>query len=256
MLSIDTPEVHYPGTQKPSAQDANLKQLAEWIAAGKAPLDDGLAQHLAPKLATGKAGTLQETQGTRAAKFFAKLLKEKLTRPDGTKRRVFLRAADEHFDQYGRLLAYIAPTYSETELAQMTRPQRATFNLLMVEAGWAATLPIFPSIPGYLDLTLLHAAARDAFTAQRGAWAESLMLTGYEFRMCVKLFNVTQKIVKRQKLSASERGSWIERYCVDMTTREIFYPQEYYRVAPYNRLFVWAQDVSDAVAQMNLVPAS
>ena len=35
MLSIDTPEVHYPGNQKPSKQDTNFSELATWIQEGK-----------------------------------------------------------------------------------------------------------------------------------------------------------------------------------------------------------------------------
>lgn len=256
MLSIDTPEVHYPGTQKPSKQDANLKQLADWIQAGKAPISDGLGKYLLPKLATGTAGTLQETQGKAATDEFMKLLTEKLTRPDGSKRRLFLRAANEHFDQYGRLLAYIAPSYNADEIAKLSRQERATFNLLLVESGWAAPFPIYPSIPGYLDLVMLQEAGKNAVDKKLGAWADPLMLTGYEFRMCVRLFEITQKIVNNQKLAAGERESWIERYCVDMTRREIYYPQDYYGVAPYNRIFIWPQDVGDAVAKMNLLPAS
>ncbi|MEW5719175.1 MAG: thermonuclease family protein, partial [Chloroflexota bacterium] len=243
-----------PGTQKPSKQDANLKQLADWIQQGKAPIQDDLAKHLLPKIATGNAGTLQETQGTQATAEFTKLLDEKLTRPNGTKRRVFLRTANQPFDQNGRLLAYVAPSYSSTELQKMTRKERATFNLLLVDSGWAASFPIYPSIPGYLDLVMLQEAGKDAVEKKRGAWADPLTLTGYEFRMCVKLFAVTDKLVRGEKLSSAEKVGWIERYCVDMTTREIYYPQDYYRVAPYNRIFIWAKDVSDAVAKMNLVP--
>jgi endonuclease YncB( thermonuclease family) len=169
MLSIDTPEVHYPGNQKTSKQDEKLAQLADWIQAGKAPVSSGLAQHLRPKLATGKAGTLQESHGESATVKFKELIDEKLTRPSGSKRRVFLRAADQHFDQYGRLLAYMAPSYSSTELASMTRKERATFNLLMVESGWAATFPIYPSIPSYADLVLLQEVAKDACDNKKGA---------------------------------------------------------------------------------------
>ena len=42
---------------------------------------------------------------------------------------------------------------------------------------------------------------------------------------------------------------------MDMTTREIYFPQDYYNVAPYNRIFVWPQDVMEAVARLNLVMA-
>ncbi len=255
MLSIDTPEVHYPGTQHPSKQDAKFKQLADWIQQGKAPISDGLAQYLQPRLATGAAGTLQEQQGLSAAAQFNQLLTDKLTRPNGTKRRVFLWAASEHFDQYGRLLAYLAPSYNADEIARMSRKERATFNLLMVDSGWAASFPIYPSIPGFADLNLLQECGQNAFENKLGAWAEPLGLMGYEFRMCVRLFEITDKLVRGQKLASGERESWIERYCVDMTTREIFYPQEYYKVKPYNRIFLWAHDVTDAVAKMNLVPA-
>ena len=256
MLSIDTPEVHYPGTQKPSKHDERLAQLAEWIKAGQAPISAGLAKHLRARLATGRAGTLQEQQGESATTHFKKLLDEKLTRPNGKKRSLFLRAADQPFDENGRLLAYLAPNYSPAELASLSRKERATFNLMMVESGWAAPFPIYPSLPGYLDLVWLQEAGQDAFDKKRGAWADPLMLTGYEFRMCVKLHGVTQKLVNGEKLTSAERHSWIERYCVDMTTREVYFPQDYHKVAPYNRIFVWPQDVAEAVGQMNLLPAN
>ena len=82
-----------------------------------------------------------------------------------------------------------------------------------------------------------------------------MTLTGYEFRMCVKLYGITEKLVEGKTLSSRERSAWITRYCVDMTTREIFQPQDYYRVAPYNRIFIWPADVAEAVGTMNLLPA-
>jgi endonuclease YncB( thermonuclease family) len=255
MLSIDTPEVHYPGNLKPSKQDANLAQLAGWIQAGKAPISSRLAQYLQPKLATGTAGTLQEQQGKLATAHFEKLLNDKLTKPNGSKRRVFLYSADEPFDQYGRLLAYMAPSYTAQELAAMSYKDRATFNLLMVESGWAAPFPIYPSIPKYYDLMMLQETARDACDNHRGAWADPTALTGYEFRMCVRLYQVTKKLVEEKKVSSSELYSWISRFCVDMTTREIFFPQDYCKVAPYNRIFVWPDDAVEATATMNLLPS-
>ncbi len=255
MLSIDTPEVHYPGLQKPSTHDAKLKQLADWIQAGKAPMDGGLAKHLLPKLATGKAGTLQENQGTKATDQFKQLLADKLTRPDGSKRQVFLRTANQPFEQHGRLLAYMSPFYSPKELAGMSRKDRATFNLLMAESGWAATFPIYPSLPSYLDLVMLQEAGQAALDNKKGAWADPLALTGYEFRMCVRLYDTAEKLLSSAKPS-DQPAPWIERYCADMTTREIFYPQEYYRVAPHNRIFIWPQDVAEAVSKMNLVAAN
>ena len=255
MLSIDTPEVHYPGNQKPSKQDANLAQLATWIQQGKASVQRELGDYLRPKLATGKAGTLQGEQGKKATTVFEKMLDEKLARPNKLRRKLFLRAADAHFDQYGRLLAYMAPSYTPKELESMkSRMDRATFNLLMVETGWAASFPIYPSVPSYPDLVLLRKVGKDAFDNKKGAWADPMALTGYEFRMCVKLYEVTKKLVAGRKLSSAKKYGWITRYCVDMTTREVFYPQDYIKVEPYNRVFIWPEDVAEAVATMNLLP--
>lgn len=254
MLNIDTPELHYPSNSNPSRQDAPLKQLATWIGEGKAPINDDLGNFLAPKIATGDAGTRQKQQGEQARNEFQKLLDEKLDRGGSTKRPLFIRAADEHFDQYGRLLAFIAPNYTQAERESMTRRERATFNLLMIESGWASTFPIYPSIPSHPDLELLQRVAKDAYDNGRGAWADANVLTGYEFRMCVKLHGITKKIVNGRKLTRAEKYGWISRYCVDMTTREIFYPQDYFKVKPYNRIFVWPEDIVEAVARMNLVP--
>jgi len=256
MLSIDTAEVHYPANQKPSRQDENLAQLARWIGErdGKVPIKRELGDYLVPKLATGKAGTLQEEQGNRATAEFEKLLNEKLTKPDGKKRSLFIYAADEHFEEYGRLLAYLSPYYTPAEVETMTRKDRATFNLLMVESGWAASFPIYPSIPRVTDLILLQEAAKNALENRIGIWADPLTLTGYEFRMCVKLYDIAKKLQAGKKLTSAQKKAWISRYCVDMTTREAFFPQDYYKVKPYNRIFVWPDDMPEAVAKMNLLP--
>lgn len=254
MLSIDAPELHYPGSKTPSSQDKNLAQLAEWILQGIAPIEKDLGKYLYPKLATGAAGTLHEEQGKKAKEHFEELLEKKLTLPSGKKRNVFLRAADENFDQYGRLLAYMAPNYSAKELETLSRKDRATFNHLMVESGWAATFVIYPSIPSYLDLVMLQKSAKDAYQKKIGVWADAISLTGYEYRMLVRLYEITKQIIDGKNLSSKERYSWIDRFCADMTTKEIFYPQDYYKVEPYSRIFIWPVDVAEAVGSMNLVP--
>ena len=253
MLSIDTPEVHYPGNQAPSKHDEKLAQLADWIREGVAPVRSDLGRYLYPRLKTGEAGTLQGRQGASAAARLNELIEEKLTRPSGKRRSVYLRSANEPFDSYGRLLAYMAPNYSKKERSSMTRREMATFNLLMVESGWAASFLIYPNLPRHLDLVLLQESAMAAYDEKRGAWAEPLMLTGYEFRMCVRLYDITKKLASKEKLGTGEKEVWIERFCVDMTTQKIFYPQDYYRVLPYNRIFVWPKDVADAVERMNLL---
>jgi len=254
MLTIDTPEVHYPGNQKPSKQDAKLAQLAEWINKGEAPISRELGSYLYPKLATGKAGTLQEQQGKQATEAFQKLLDEKLTKPNGKKRDLFVYAANQHFDEYGRLLAYVAPNYTAKERETMTRRERATFNLLMVQNGWAASFPIYPSIPRMLDLVMLQEDGKKAVENKIGAWAEPQALAGYEYRMCVRLYDVTKEAVEKKKPAQSKK-EWISRYCVDMVTREIYFPQDYFKVKPYNRIFIWPKDAAEAVGKMNLLPA-
>ena len=82
-----------------------------------------------------------------------------------------------------------------------------------------------------------------------------MMLTVYEFRMCVRLYKITKKLTDGKKMSSEKKRGWISRYCADMTTKEIFYPQDYYKVKPYNRIFIWPKDVIDAVAKMNLIPS-
>jgi hypothetical protein len=87
----------------------------------------------------------------------------------------------------------------------MTRKERATFNLLMVESGGAAPFPIYPSIPRYADLVMLQEVAKDACENKRGAWSDTMTLTGYEFRMCVRLYEVAKKLVAGKKLASRER---------------------------------------------------
>jgi endonuclease YncB( thermonuclease family) len=254
MLSIEAPETHYPGRSKPSSQDEPLAQLGQWMLEGRAPITPELANYLVPKLTTGRAGSLQENQGQQSSAVFAQMVDQLLTRPNGTRRNVFLHTADEQFDQYGRMLAYVAPQYSNEELVVLSLWERATFNLLMVRAGWAAPFIIYPSLPKYRDLVMFRAAAKEAYLAGRGIWADPLVLTGYEFRMMVKLYEITNRLINGETLSPSQRSAWIERYCVDLTNRGIYYPENYFRVAPYNRLFLWPKDVADAVGKLNLVP--
>ena len=90
---------------------------------------------------------------------------------------------------------------------------------------------------------------------RQGAWSDPKTLTGYEFRMCYRLREVTGKLEKGKRLTPREKSGWIHRYCIDMTTLEIYEPQQYYKVDPYNRIFTWPKDVNEAVGRLNLVPA-
>ena len=63
---------------------------------------------------------------------------------------------------------------------------------------------------------MLQEAAKDAYDNKRGAWADTMMLIGYEFRMCVRLYEVTKKLVAGKNLASRERYGWVTRFCVDM----------------------------------------
>jgi len=209
MLSIDTPEITAISAGGALNVDRKFAELAQWITDRKAPITPALAERVLPKL--DKGGTRQFEQGTKAAEFAKQNTAERLTRPNGRKRTLFVRTADAPFDTHHRLLAYLAPNYSAAERKTLTRAQRATFNLDMVVAGWAATFVIYPSIPGELDLPMLLDAAATARTTGRGIWADPLTLPGYEYRCLERLHEVTAKIVAGEDVAAAERFSWRER---------------------------------------------
>jgi endonuclease YncB( thermonuclease family) len=255
MLSVDTPEVTARSEAGAAKVDEKFTQLVDWIEAGRAPISASLAAVLKPKLATGKAGTLQFHQGKQASAFAKHNVDARLTRPDGSKRNLFLRTADSPFDTNHRMLAYVAPSYSPAELAKLSRAERATFNLDLVVNGWAAPFVIYPAVPGEDDLPLLVDAAATARASGLGIWGDPDTLLAYEYRAMEKLFSVTKKIVDKVELKPGEAHSWRERYCLDMRSRVLHGPEAWTEVPPEYRLFLWPQDVSDAVSRLNLVPA-
>jgi len=255
MLSVDTPEVTARSKARAGAIDEEFRQLAEWIGQGRAPISRRLGEVVAPKLATGRAGTLQFQQGLDASAFAKDNMEQRLIRPNGGTRKLFARIAERPFDDNGRLLAYVAPDYSAAERRTLTRGERATFNLDLVSTGWAAPFVLYPSIPGELDLPLLIEAAVDAAAARRGIWASDETLPAYEYRAMEKLYRVTKKIVEGADLRAGEAHSWRSRYCADMRTRTLHGPEDYADIPPPYRLWIWPDDVAEAVARLNLVPA-
>ncbi|MFD2586835.1 thermonuclease family protein [Croceitalea marina] len=249
MLGIDTPETSYLGGE--STANTKLGELKTFLESGNFDswIDSGLKALLLPKLTN--AGTLQITQGLAAKEFFRQLMNQRLQKPNGTNRSLFVRSADEHFDRYGRLLAYVAPSYTKTELSSVTADERKTFNLLLLESGWASSILIYPNLPKNSDLLLARLGTRKAFENNLGAWADSKMLTAYEYRMCMKLHQQCKKAKASEGFFINE-SSWVQRYCVDMTSLKIYNPQRYYKVKPYNRFFIWGDDVRKAVGELNL----
>ena len=254
MLSVDTPEVTARSETGAQRVDVEFAQLAQWIKQGKAPVSPKFADYIVPRLETGTAGTLQYQQGKSASEFFKAITEKRLKKPNGGERNMFLRSAEQPFDGYGRLLAYVAPSYSKKERESMPRKQRATFNLNLIESGWAQPFILYPSIPNELDLKILIEAACEAMTQKKGQYEDELFLPAYEYRMCEKLYDVTKDMVEGESVSFARRMGWRSRYCLDMRDRRIYGPEDYMDIpAPY-RIWVWPEDLQEAIGMLNLVP--
>ena len=243
MLGIDTPEIHFPGNSKPSNSDGILNKLSGRLKAAGA--NDGLADYLKNRLKKD-AGTRQLKQGKDATDALEADVKKRLakfsekTGKPIRDRDVYIQIAEDVFDHYGRILAYVAPSYSKAERKKIAASKRPTFNLQMLKLGWASTIIIYPNVPKLADLELVQKAVKDARKKKKGAWKDPNILLGYEFRACVRL--------------AKGDDNWITRYCVDMTNRHIHRPQDYYRVDPENRIFVQPRDLLDAMQELDLIP--
>ena len=256
MLSVDTPEVTAKSLGGAKKVDDKFSELAGWIRNGDAPVSTVFSDYILPKLETGSAGTLQFTQGKSASAWFKTRIEERLKRPNSNRRRtLFIRTADAPFDSYNRLLAYVAPSYSAKERVNMTRRERATFNLDLVGSGWAAPFVLFPSIPGENDYPIFLETATEAADAGRGQYADPLSLPGFEYRMCEKLYGITKKIVGGEGLSVKKRLAWRSRYAADARSLTLHGPESYMSVPIQYRIWIWPQDVTRAIGALNLKPA-
>lgn len=256
MLSVDTPEVTARSANGAGKVDTKFLQLADWIKQDKAPVSKSFAQHILPKLETGNAGTLQFEQGQAASAWFKARAKARLKRPTGNRRRnLFIRTSETPFDGNQRLLAYVAPSYTAKERKGMSRRERATFNLDLIESGWGAPFIIFPNIPGERDLPLFLELASEAEKEKRGQLADPLSLPAFEYRMCESLYRITARIVGGEALSYAERLGWRSRYAADMRTRILYGPEGYMPVLMQYRIWIWPQDVQGAMAALNLKPS-
>jgi len=193
---------------------------------------------------------------THRGKRQAQIIAKRMTKPSGAKRKLFIRSPQEPFDGYGRLLAYVAPSYTAKERASMSRRERATFNLNLIESGWAAPFILFPSIPGELDLPLFIEIAVDAKDKKKGQYQELLSMPGYEYRMCEKLYAITRKLVNGDTLHYSQQITWRSRYCADMRNRKLYGPEEYMMIPEPYRLWIWPDEVQKSISMLNLVPAN
>ncbi|MFD5271546.1 hypothetical protein [Streptomyces sp. NPDC058335] len=170
MVSIDTPESHYggaPATAQTALERTKARLLDGTYDALPQDLRDYLVSHITPD-----AAQRHQAAGQAAAEAHTATVANRLTRPDGSQRKMAVIAAGELVEGNGRLLAYTAPWFTGSAsdpLPPRDDPGRRTFNLDMVSLGWAATFLIYPSNPPNKDLNLLPEDARDRLdtTARR-----------------------------------------------------------------------------------------
>ncbi len=238
MLGINAPEYHYLGaTEKNSGKyDGDMESFL--TKAGK-DLDQGLKEHLGPRL-KAKPCTIQIQAGKEAFDHFQKIVKARLDRGVGkngkalTPRKLFIMVSRDVFDRYGRLLAYVNAAYEKKERESLPPAKRPTFNLQMMQDGYAVSLLIYPNIPKPSDLKLVQDAVKNARIRGKGFWNQGeKVLLPYEFRWIV------------DTITSKRHGP--DRYCADFSTGQLFPPQKYYLVQPENRLFFFAENIVDAL---------
>lgn len=225
LLGIDAPEIHYPGTQKPSAFDNRLENLLRTHR--RAFKTEEFRQYLAPKLQE-QPGTRQWQWGERARKAFEDLAMQKLRYRAGGQtryRNLHLTVSTQMFDQYRRLLAYVAPE-------EKTPSKRLSFNLALLQEGWAVNYVIYPNLPKPEEWTTVQQAVRQARLHKKGFWKDGTFLLGYEYRFCV------------DTLLGKRTGP--DKYCVDISAGKLYAPHEYYLIEPENRLFILKEHLAQA----------
>jgi endonuclease YncB( thermonuclease family) len=250
MVSVDTPEKqHYAGLP-PTAQ-VKLDRCRQRLQDGTyAALPGGLREYLVGRL-TPDAAERHVGAGLGASASFEALQDQRLTKPDGSRRRVAIIPTGELIDRYGRLLAYLAPWFAGPPgdpLPPKDAPERRTFNLEMVASGWGALFVIYPSLPRNDDLNVLLEAAEAAWEEKRGAWAEfgEDLLLGYEYRAAIKLG------IEELQDPAGAIADAYQRHCVDLRDLRLVGKFDYHEVPPSQRLWIWEDDLAQATLDLAL----
>lgn len=250
MVSCDTPEkAHYAG--KPEVSQPKLDTCRQRLQGGfYNAVPEAVRTYLVRKL-TADASAKHIAAALEASTVFDQLIAARLMRPNGTQRRIGIIPTGEIVDRYGRMLAYVVPWFANTPsdpLPPKNDPERATFNLNMIENGWAAFFPIYRSLPPNDDMNMAIAAAEAAWKGRRGAWKAfgRQLLLGYEYRMCIKLG--TAKTAQKGIADA------FQRVCVDLRTLKVAGKFGFANVPPPYRMWVWQEHVQEAIQILNLKP--
>ncbi len=145
------------------------------------------------------------------------------------------------------MLAYIAPWFAGTKrdpLPPRNAPERRTLNLELIEEGFAAFFPIYPSLPTPADLQRALRAADRAWRERRGVWRTQGddVLLGYELRACVKL--------ARAATPAAGIADAFQRGCIDLRTMANTGPFAFGKIPPSHRLWYWNADAREALLSL------
>lgn len=248
MVSCDTPEkANYAG--KPSVSQPKLDKCKERLEEDFFNIPVGMKNYLLSKLQDGQAAAKHIEAGQKATAFFNQILEDRLTKEDGKKRQLAIIPSGEAIDSYGRLLAYFSPYYKNTSadpLPPKGSKERETFNLNMIESGWSAFFPIYPSLPQNDDFNLALERAKEAYIQKKGVWGDygETILLGYEFRLCIKLGTA--------KTANAGLKEAFQRICIDLENMQIKGKYEFDSILPYNRLWVWEKDLEQAKIDLGL----
>lgn len=237
LVSCDTPEKEKPYGKAATAQP-KLDITKQRLQSGFFPtLPSGLVKYLADRI-TADAAERHINAGKEASKHFEKLKEQRLIKPDGKRRKVGVLPSGEVIDRYGRMLAYIMPYFDKKELPPKNDPSRRTFNLQMVEDGWAMFFPIWPSLPkDPKDFEVIYSAAKKALTGKKGMWGKHLLLP-HEYRLLMKLsVTVTPKVTIKQIMDDA-----FQRLCVDLRTMKLVGKFDFYKVPASHRFWIWEKD--------------
>lgn len=240
MVSCDTPEKEKPlGT--PATAQPKLNKAKQRLKDGFFPsIPAGLAKYLRDKI-TADAAKRHINAGKDASDHFEKLKDSSLNKPGGKRRKVGVLPSGEVMDRYGRMLAYVMTYFEKKELPPKDDPARRTYNLTMVEDGWAAFFPVWPSLPkDPKDFAKIHKAATQAWAKKKGMWKKhgKNLLLAYEYRLLMKLsVNVTAN-----KSAQDIADGAFQRLCVDLRTMKLVGKFDFYKVPPGDRFWIWEDD--------------
>jgi endonuclease YncB( thermonuclease family) len=250
MVSCDTPEKEKPFGKAETAQpklDRAKKHLEDGVFE---QLPKGLVKYLTGRI-TKDAAKKHINAGKDASAHFEKVKDGSLNLPGGKRRKVGVLPSGEVIDRNGRMLAYIM-CYLEKPLPPKEDPLRKTYNLIMVEDGWAVFFPIWPSLPkDPADFSKIYAGAKKAWNTQKGMWKKygKNLLLPYEYRMLMKL----SVEISAEKTAKEIMDGAFQRLCVDLRTMKLVGKYDFYKVAPCHRFWIWEADWKKNKAQIKSI---